>query len=103
MEEEEVAVILYTQTPTNAKAGTWEKGGLGKLASLVYKIVEAESKDEIDESAPKPKPIVASKSDMDSAERSAQVLIKQINELGEESSNSPTLVEESSQGEVFKG
>ena len=83
MEEKDVIVIIYSQAQTKPVLGRYDRGGIGKLAMLAISIVTITASDILEAASPKRKPLVASGSEWEEAERSAQLLANKINELPE--------------------
>lgn len=82
-EEKDIAIVIYSHIANAPVAGEIDHGGLGKLALLAMFVVEIEVSKELEDSAPKPPPLVSqSLAEEEAMERSAQVLINKINGLG---------------------
>jgi hypothetical protein len=95
MEDEEVAVIVYSQSPTTPKAGCYDRGGTGRLAEMAIAVADLRGGRESVKTSPRPKPIVArTTSERDAMERTAQIarelVASNINDLGvHDSENAP--------------
>jgi len=84
MEEKNIVVVIYSHVSNAPVAGEIDHGGLGKLSLLAMFIVEIEASEELEEVVPKPLPIVVQTvEELQAAERSAQLLARKINNLGE--------------------
>jgi hypothetical protein len=83
MEDEDIAVIIYSQCQTKPIAGNYDRGGLGWLAMLAVIIVAMEASAEMKNEVPKPPPIVIrNEAEMEEAEAAvAQLLSNKINGL----------------------
>jgi hypothetical protein len=78
-EETGMAIIVYSQSRTNPVAGRIDRGGIGKLATIALSIVRIEDDEE---SAEKPQePVIISPKDEIEAERFAQLVAREINDL----------------------
>ncbi|HEY6171676.1 MAG TPA: hypothetical protein VIX80_05405, partial [Candidatus Kapabacteria bacterium] len=86
------AVVVYSQARTNPTAGRPDRGGIGKLAMLAYGIVNVQGSIEAAKVAPSPKPVVATRDEMEKVEKNIQLVMNKINGLPEKS-------EENSEGE----
>lgn len=77
-----VAVVVYSHCYNSPKPGHVDKGGLGKLALLAMFVVGIEASEDLEESCPKPPPLVYTDlAERQAAERSAQLLMSKINGL----------------------
>lgn len=77
-----VAIVVYSHCYNSPKPGHVDKGGLGKLALLAMFVVGIEASEELEESCPKPPPLVYKDlAERQAAERSAQLLMSKINGL----------------------
>ena len=87
MDDEDVAIVIYSQARTEPEAGEYDRGGLGWLAMLADVIVRLEASEDLKKTVSKPPPlIVSSYAELEEAERSAQLMINKINGLQEEKS-----------------
>jgi hypothetical protein len=86
MQEQNVAVIVYSQATTEPEVGIYDRGGIGKLGMMCVAIIKDETTEEIEKVHPRPKPIVMNAKDWAEATRSAQLLINKTNGLEGESS-----------------
>jgi hypothetical protein len=78
-----VAVIIYSHTTTSPEAGKKDYGGIGNLGLLVAFVVAIDTSERLEDVIKKPTPMTyGSAEEYAEAERSAQVLINKINELG---------------------
>ncbi|MFI5263340.1 MAG: hypothetical protein ACHQM6_02360 [Candidatus Kapaibacterium sp.] len=81
MEDEDVAIVIYSQARTEPVAGEYDRGGLGQLAMLAEVIIKLEASEDLKKQISRPTPLVALPAEMEAAERSAQLMINKINEL----------------------
>ncbi|MEP7235458.1 MAG: hypothetical protein ABI778_09200 [Ignavibacteriota bacterium] len=79
--DENVAIIVYSQATTNPAKGAFDRGGLGKLSMLAGAIIRDDTAVELERVAPQAPPLVTTAADWAAAERSAQLLAKEINGL----------------------
>jgi hypothetical protein len=83
MDQQDIAVVIYTQIATDPVAGKYDKNGLGKVAQLAVAIVRDETSIELEKSVPKAPPAVYnSEEELREAERSAQLMISKVKGLG---------------------
>jgi hypothetical protein len=93
-EERDVAIVIYSHIANAPIAGEIDHGGLGKLSLLAMFVVEIEASKVLEDAAPKPPPLVSqSLEEEEAAERSAQVLINNINGLEGEPHPNPLLIQ----------
>jgi len=78
-EEEEIAIIIYSQARTSPTVGRFDRGGVGKLASIALSVVRIFD-DEDDQEKPA-EPVIISPQDEVEAEKFAQLLYNNINDL----------------------
>jgi hypothetical protein len=79
-EDENVAVIIYSQARTNPVRGRFDRGGIGKLAGIALSIVRIEE-DESEVLEEKKEPLIISPEDEIEAEKFAQLVANKFNEL----------------------
>ena len=85
MKEYGIAVICYTQRAAKPVAGKYDRGGIGKLSMLAIAIFRDDISDTLEKAVPKPPPLVIHSDDeMLEAERSAQLLAREINNFQSE-------------------
>ncbi len=82
MDASEVSVVVYSHCFNAPRPGRLDKGGVGKLALMAMFVAELEATDELEESCPKPPPLVyRSLAEKQAIERGAHALINKINEI----------------------
>jgi hypothetical protein len=79
--DKNIAIVVYAITSTKPTVGEYDRGGVGRLALLVFAIAEQSASEFLDDVVPKPPPVVITKEEERAAERSAQLLINKINEI----------------------
>jgi len=94
MADEDVAVVIYTQSPTKPVLGTYDRGGIGKLAMIAIACVDHQASVILEAEVPKPPPIVITEQEALEAERSAQLFINKINGLQPQMRNAEARMEE---------
>jgi hypothetical protein len=92
MEEEDVAVIVYSQTATTPVAGRYDRGGTGRLAEMAVAVADIRGSRGSSVSSPRPAPIIFHGSkeraeiemlNMERTVREANALVNsKINDLG---------------------
>ncbi len=86
MAEKDCAVVVYSQAVTKPVKGTFDRGGIGKLAMMAGFIIRDDASETLERLKPLPPPMVVSAEEWAAAERSAQLLANKINELQGEKS-----------------
>ncbi|MFI5263322.1 MAG: hypothetical protein ACHQM6_02270 [Candidatus Kapaibacterium sp.] len=81
MRDQDVSVVVYSQATTKPELGIYDRGGIGKLAMLAVAIIAVTAANILEVASPKPKAIITTESDIEAAERSAQLLTSKINDL----------------------
>jgi len=82
MDDEDVAIIIYSQARTEPIAGEYDRGGIGWLAMLADVIVRLEASEDLKKVVSKPPPLVySSEEELRQAEKSAQLMMNKINGL----------------------
>ena len=88
MDELNVAVIIYSNTPMNVEPGKYSNLGAGKLALMTSFVAEIDAADELEEVAGIPEPLWE-KDEEKKAEEGVKAIVNKINELD---SGSPKIV-----------
>lgn len=86
MEDEEVAVIVYSQAPTTPKPGYYDRGGTGRLAEMAVGVADVRGTFETQAASPRPGPIVATstyerRAMEETVRRATQLVANEINHL----------------------
>lgn len=89
MDELNVAVIIYSNTPMNVEPGKYSNLGAGKLSLMTSFVAEIDAADELEEEVGKPEPLFEDKEEEKKAEEGVKVMVNEINELD---SGSPEIV-----------
>lgn len=84
MEYREIALVVYANSMHELRAGRMDHGGLGKLTVLAYAVGRIEGTQDLEEIAPRRKPIVVEPSEYMAATRGVHELMRKINELPRE-------------------